>query len=119
MTNPAASPAPTPPAAVDCSAPPDDLMLQFEVRVWSRNREVFKQQRIVNVWKGALEPDTYRFLAGKEIIAQLEHLLECLRVELKSYTAEVEKPPPAKWPLFGLTLDFEEEAHTAKMPLDD
>jgi hypothetical protein len=120
----------SPPAVEDPKVPQDDLMLEFRVRIWGREREVFKQSRTVNIWKGALPSGTYRVLASSDITGQLEHLLRTVKVELNQYVSEVDRPEQrhSQQPLattfdasafLGLSADFDENDATPKMPYLD
>jgi len=70
-----------PPGSVEPT--PEDLMLQFEVRIWGRDREVFSQKRVVSIWKAALPEATYRSLAAEDILGQLKHLLLTVQIQLR------------------------------------
>jgi hypothetical protein len=105
------------PTVADFPAPPEDLILEFKVRVWGRDREVFKQHRIVSIWKGAVPSFTYRSLAQNDIVAQLEHMLQTINVKMRQYTEEVEPPmalgpgrpiklPDGFFPVSVLPADF-------------
>lgn len=91
-----ASPKPKPSTAVDGEVAAEDLLLEFEVRIWGRDQDVFHQTRVVPIWKGAFASGTYRSLASSDIVAQLRHLLRIVKIEMDGYTVKVDKPPPPK-----------------------
>lgn len=108
------NPTPNSSSVADFDVPADDLVLEIDVRVSARDREVFKYQRRICIWKGAIPSAVYRSRAGSEIASQLNHLLEAVAIEMRKYTEEVdlgvELKPERKFrtSVTGISPDFKQ-----------
>lgn len=71
---------------------PEDLMLEFHIRIYGHECEVFNQQRQVSIWKGAATSGTYRYLAGSDIATQLRGVMRNIDTRLSEFTGQVEQP---------------------------
>lgn len=93
----------------------DEIMLECRVRVWSRDREIFIQERILPIWKGATQNGLDRYAAAQDISGQLRQVFSNVQSAMQEYVNEVDRTP---LPQKTMPLPQPSEDHFQVMPLN-